>query len=43
MNSDGRMTVLYSDDFIVVVEKVSGFLSVPGRGEHNLDSVFLAS
>ena len=39
MNSDGRMTVIYSDDHIVVVEKVSGFLSVPGRGEHNLDSV----
>ena len=39
MNSDGKLTVIYSDDFIVVVEKVSGFLSVPGRGEHNLDSV----
>ena len=39
MNSDGKMTVLYDDSFIVVVEKVSGFLSVPGRGEHNLDSV----
>lgn len=39
MNSDGRMKVLYSDDSIVVVEKVSGLLSVPGRGEHNLDSV----
>lgn len=39
MNSDGKMKVIYSDDFIVVVEKISGFLSVPGRGEHNLDSV----
>ena len=39
MISDAKMTLLYDDDSIVVVEKISGFLSVPGRGEHNLDSV----
>ncbi len=27
------------DDFLLVVDKVSGLLSVPGRGEHKRDSV----
>ena len=39
MSTDNMMNIRYSDDAIVVVEKSSGFLSVPGRGEHNLDSV----
>lgn len=39
MNSDGKMKVVYSDEVIVVTDKVSGFLAVPGKGDHNLDSV----
>ena len=33
------MTVLHADDAVVVVEKVSGLLSVPGKGEENQDCV----
>ena len=33
------MIIIHQDDDIVVVEKRSGFLSVPGRGEDKLDSV----
>jgi tRNA pseudouridine32 synthase / 23S rRNA pseudouridine746 synthase len=39
MMNDQAMTVIYEDAFIVVVEKASGFLSVPGRGEEKYDSV----
>ena len=38
MTGDG-MTVLHADDAVVVVEKVSGLLSVPGKGEENQDCV----
>ena len=34
-----EMDVLYQDKDIVVVQKQSGFLSVPGRGPEKLDSV----
>lgn len=33
------LTVLYEDDHIVVVDKPSGLLSVPGKGEANQDCV----
>lgn len=33
------MTIIHQDEEIVVVEKPSGFLSVPGRGEDKIDSV----
>ncbi len=33
------MTLVYQDEDIVVVEKPSGFLSVPGRGPEKIDSV----
>lgn len=33
------MHIVYHDDALVVVEKASGFLSAPGRGEDKLDSV----
>ncbi|MGJ8697004.1 MAG: RluA family pseudouridine synthase [Verrucomicrobiaceae bacterium] len=33
------MTIIYQDDDLVVVEKPSGFLSVPGRGPEKIDSV----
>lgn len=33
------MKILYQDDEIIVVDKDSGFLSVPGRGPEKLDSV----
>lgn len=39
INSDGKMNLLHEEESFVVVEKVSGFLSVPGRGEENFDSV----
>ena len=38
MTGDG-MTVLHADAAVVVVEKVSGLLSVPGKGEENQDCV----
>jgi len=34
-----EMEVIYQDDDIVVIQKASGFLSVPGRGPEKLDSV----
>ena len=37
--NDGKITILYEEETSVVVEKVSGFLSVPGRGIENYDSV----
>ncbi|MEN8864172.1 MAG: pseudouridine synthase, partial [Akkermansiaceae bacterium] len=33
------MTIIHQDDHIVVVDKPSGFLSVPGRGAEKVDSV----
>ena len=33
------MTLIYQDEHIVVVDKPSGFLSVPGRGIEKIDSV----
>jgi len=33
------VTIVYQDEEIVVVEKQSGFLSVPGRGPEKIDSV----
>jgi tRNA pseudouridine32 synthase/23S rRNA pseudouridine746 synthase len=33
------MTIVYQDEFLVVVDKPSGFLSVPGRGPDKVDSV----
>lgn len=33
------MTIVFQDDHLVVVDKESGFLSVPGRGPEKLDSV----
>ena len=39
MQSDLEMKVLYADRKIVVVEKPSGLLSVPGRGPENQDCV----
>ena len=33
------MTVIYSDASIAVVDKASGFLSVPGKGPENQDCV----
>ena len=39
INSDGKMNLLHEEESFVVVEKVSGFLSVPERGEENFDSV----
>ena len=33
------MTIIYQDQHIVVVDKPSGFLSVPGRGVEKTDSV----
>ena len=32
-------TIIYQDEHIVVVDKPSGFLSVPGRGIEKIDSV----
>ncbi|MEF2230942.1 MAG: RluA family pseudouridine synthase [Pseudodesulfovibrio sp.] len=36
---EGGLTVLHADDVLVVVDKVSGLLSVPGKGEENQDCV----
>lgn len=33
----GDPTILYADDSIILVDKVSGILSVPGRGEDRAD------
>ncbi len=33
------MTIIHQDEHIVVVDKPSGFLSVPGRGAEKIDSV----
>lgn len=33
------MTIIHQDEDIVVVDKLSGFLSVPGRGPEKIDSV----
>ncbi|MCL4162575.1 UNVERIFIED_CONTAM: hypothetical protein GTU68_048319, partial [Idotea baltica] len=33
------MTIIHQDEHIVVVEKISGMLSVPGRSPEKLDSV----
>ncbi|MDB4383955.1 pseudouridine synthase, partial [Akkermansiaceae bacterium] len=33
------MTIIHQDDYIVVVDKPSGLLSVPGRGPDKIDSV----
>jgi tRNA pseudouridine32 synthase/23S rRNA pseudouridine746 synthase len=33
------VTIIHQDDHIVVVDKPSGFLSVPGRGAEKIDSV----
>ena len=33
------MTIVYQDEHLVVVDKESGFLSVPGRGPDKIDSV----
>ena len=33
------MTIIYQDEDLVVVDKPSGFLSVPGRGPEKIDSV----
>jgi tRNA pseudouridine32 synthase/23S rRNA pseudouridine746 synthase len=33
------MTIVYQDEHLVVVDKPSGFLSVPGRGPDKIDSV----
>ncbi|MDF1814215.1 MAG: RluA family pseudouridine synthase [Verrucomicrobiales bacterium] len=38
MNSEA-LKVIHEDPSFVVVEKISGFLSVPGRGPEKLDSV----
>jgi tRNA pseudouridine32 synthase/23S rRNA pseudouridine746 synthase len=35
----GRITILYDDYCIIIVDKPSGLLSVPGRGPDKLDSV----
>ncbi|MCH2207043.1 MAG: RluA family pseudouridine synthase [Lentisphaerales bacterium] len=37
--NDGKINLLHEEESFVVVEKISGFLSVPGRGEENYDSV----
>jgi len=37
--ADDGMAVLFADAAVVVVEKVSGLLSVPGKGEENQDCV----
>lgn len=39
MNLPDGLTVIYEDDHIVVVDKPSGLLSVPGKGEANQDCV----
>ncbi|MCM8534964.1 MAG: RluA family pseudouridine synthase [Lentisphaeraceae bacterium] len=39
MKNDDKMKVLYDEETFVVIEKISGFLSVPGRGEDKFDSV----
>ncbi|MDD3313451.1 RluA family pseudouridine synthase [Pseudodesulfovibrio sp.] len=40
MNPAGDdLTILYADDDLVVVDKPSGLLSVPGKGEENQDCV----
>ena len=39
MLKDGKMKLIYEEDTFAVIEKSSGFLSVPGRGEENYDSV----
>ena len=39
LGSDPILKVHYTDDVLVVVEKPSGFLSVPGRGPDKQDSV----
>ena len=36
---DSKMKIVHVDPTFVVVEKASGFLSVPGRGPENQDSV----
>ena len=36
---DERVKIVHQDETFIVVEKASGFLSVPGRGLENLDSV----
>lgn len=38
-DGSGGLTVLYADDTVVVVDKSSGLLSVPGKGEANQDCV----
>ena len=35
--ADHGLSIIYSDDDIIVVDKLSGLLSVPGRGEHKQD------
>ena len=37
---DRGLSVLYQDDAILVVDKPSGLLSVPGRGENKQDCLF---
>ena len=37
--ADGKMKILHLEDDFVVVEKASGFLSVPGKSPENQDSV----
>lgn len=39
LSEDLELTVLFEDDWIVVVEKPAGLLSVPGRDENSNDSV----
>ncbi|WP_419785584.1 RluA family pseudouridine synthase [Pseudodesulfovibrio sp.] len=38
-SADNDLTILFSDDHLVVVDKPSGLLSVPGKGEANQDCV----
>jgi len=37
--TDPYLTVIYQDDDLLVIDKPSGLLSVPGKGEHVRDSV----
>ena len=37
--NDDKMLVVYEEETFVVINKKSGFLSVPGRGPENYDSV----
>ena len=39
MRAEARLAIVHEDPEFVVVDKVSGFLSVPGRGPDKLDSV----